>query len=725
MSEKRQSEVAAAPGDVAIDLDDRATEKSPNLPHDEKSITNGTAEIIDTFKPLEGVVPYDGRRILTVRALVTGAILGSTIACSNLYLGLKTGFGADATLFASIFGFAICKGLEKSKIPFLSGHFGPHENNIIQATALGCIGIGFLFMSGVPAMYQLHLMSSLPQSDYARLLSLTFSAGFWALGFAAPLRKVFILRLARHLSLVFPTGTASAVTIQALHSAASAGADRSKENIRTIACSFSFSLVWSIATSYAPGILYTWNPLWWIYKWGGTGVITAVNWGWISWQWSPSVIGMGLLIDLNASMSYLFGSILSWGIIGPILVATGEATGVSASAKYPDFVTYNAFIRDQLAITPSPRYWMLWPGVFTMLGVSVAVILLESKSFAQMTKYATASLVDRFRSRSASSDDKVSLAPLAPGEIPDPCPPQYQIRWWEWTSVSVVAFIFTMVALKYVFGVPPALNLLNMFLGIMWSLVAIQVFGAAGVSPIGTVAKGSQFVLGAITRPGMDGSVASYNSAATVNLAGATVSAAAAQQSAELCQDFPQWYAQMFGTLVAAFVTPALFSLFARAYPCIINAEALTCPFALPAVTGWRIVTEAILAPKFPIVQSSWIFSVIFASLGIASIVLKRWLIVHPTLSHLQIWVPNMALVGLAMTIPGSTVTTTLAIGSVASHIWRKRWPASHGRFMYAIAAGGIAGEGIGNVIMSGLQIGEVAGPTYYGSMVGCVADMC
>jgi uncharacterized oligopeptide transporter (OPT) family protein len=85
-----------------------------------------------------------------------------------------------------------------------------------------------------------------------------------------------------------------------------------------------------------------------------------------------------------------------------------------------------------------------------------------------------------------------------------------------------------------------------------------------------------------------------------------------------------------------------------------------------------------------------------------------------------------MALVCLAMTILGSTVTTTLAIGSVTSHFCKKRWPTSHSRFMYAVAAGGIAGEGIGNVIMSGLQLGEVAGPTYYGTKLGCVADiMC
>lgn len=41
----------------------------------------------DPFQPLPGVVVYQGERILTIRAVVTGAILGSVIACSNMYLG--------------------------------------------------------------------------------------------------------------------------------------------------------------------------------------------------------------------------------------------------------------------------------------------------------------------------------------------------------------------------------------------------------------------------------------------------------------------------------------------------------------------------------------------------------------------------------------------------------------------------------------------------------------
>ncbi|KAJ0362036.1 hypothetical protein COL154_006550 [Colletotrichum chrysophilum] len=407
--------------------DDGERKKETNIEKAE-SVIEGVTEEQDQFKPLPGVKPYDGRRILTVRAVATGVFLGSVINCSNLYLGLMTGFGADATLFASIFGYAICKALEKSKIPFLSGDFGPHENNIIQAAALGCIGIGFMFMSGVPAMYQLHLLGPTPQSDFGKMICFALVAGFWGLGFTVPLRNLFILRLARQLSLYFPLGTASAITIQTLHSI-EGSTGQARQHVKAISMSFVFSLIWSVATSYAPGIFYTWNPLWWIFKWGGRSVISAISWGWFSWSWSPSMIGIGALIDLNAALSYLLGTVLAWGVVGPIIVHKGAAVGIPYVPDYPELLTYNAFIPTQFSTTPSPRYWMLWPATFMMLGVSLTTILLEAKNFARMAKYGILNVQAKFTRRRDASAGSVMVLKKGDiaGEIPDPVAPAYQV----------------------------------------------------------------------------------------------------------------------------------------------------------------------------------------------------------------------------------------------------------------------------------------------------------
>ncbi|KAL4789265.1 OPT oligopeptide transporter protein-domain-containing protein [Aspergillus venezuelensis] len=731
---------------IMIDSPDKDEKNDVTRRLSTASSTLGQSED-EPFAPLLGVAPYDGRRLVTFRAVLSGGVLGSLIACSNLYLGLKTGFGADATLFSAIFGFGICKMLEKSNIPFLGGDFGPHENNIIQATSLGCIGVGFMFISGVPAMYQLKLLGPTPQSDFGRMLCLTLVGGFWGLGFVVPMRRLFILKLARQLSLNFPLGTASAITIRALH-AATGEVAAATEKIKTISISFSASLVWSVGSAYAPGILYQWNVFWWIYKWGGHSIVGAVNWGWLSWQWSPSLIGTGMLIDLNASLSYLLGAILAWGIVGPILVAKGAAVGTPSDPTNPDLVTYNAFVPDQFITSPSPRYWVLWPAVFTMLASSIATILLESNNFVKLGRYGLQRMHGKlaqytgkrlFRSRSSRPSPDGSVINHTPVmdelEIPDPVLAEQQVRWWEWSSITIAGFVFAMIALKYTFGVPPTLILLNIFLGFLWALVIIQVYGASGTNPTGSVAKGSQFITGAVSRGHVAGE--GFNQAARSNLASSILSASAANAAGELCQDFrtgfllgtparAQWHAQLLGTCIAVFLSPALFLLFTRAFPCITDASAITCQFALPSVSAWRVITEAILAPEIPIAQSSWICSVIMSVIAMAMVLLKRYLSqsTDPSINKWGKFVPNMSLVGLSMSTPGSMVALTLAMGSVGAWVWKERWPASHRRFVYAVASGGIAGEGIGNVVQSILQISGVGGSDL-GTMLGCPGGAC
>lgn len=625
----------------------------------------------------------------------------------------------------------------------MSGPFGPHENNIIQSTALGCIGIVFMYISGIPAMYQLKLLNPSIGADYWRLVCFTLVAGTWALGFTVALRKMFILQLGRQLSLYFPIGTAAAVTIQTLHSS-TGGENHARDNLRAMAIVFSSSSVWSVATSYAPGILYTWNPFWWFYKWGGKGAIAAVNWGWLSWSWSPSLIGMGMLIDLNASLSYLGGTVFAWAIVGPITVKTGATAGLAYNKKYPDLITYNAFDPRSFATKPSPRYWLLFPAVFMMLAVSLTTIALQSKNFLRQIQYGISNLRNLYRGRRGgdqTSPDTAAAGSLqtpSPADsdewIADPVPKEYQVRWWEWTSVTAASTVVALAGLKFTFGFSIGINILSMVLGFIWAFIVIQVLGAAGTTPISTIAKGSQFITGAILRDQV--SKIGLAQASIDNLSAASLSAGAAQQAAELVQDFrtgfllgtparQQWYAQLLGTLVAVFLSPGIFVLFGRAFPCILDSTITTCPFATPAVSSWRVVTTAILSPKFPISTSSWIFSIVLSVFGSATVILRWWLNRHQDRAKWTKFVPNMSLVGLAMTIPGSTSTLTCAIGSVGAHIWKRRARKSYDKYMYAIAAGGVAGEGIGYVIISILQITAVAGPTYFGTKLGCVAETC
>lgn len=144
--------------------------------------------VIDPFKPYDDL-PDERKRILTVRAMVLGCICGALVNASNIYLGLKTGWTFGASLFGAIIGFAVIKSMSKAlpeNFPILGGSFGPRENNIVQTAATAAGGLSSVFISGIPALYQLKLLSDNPQDDFWRIVPLTIVGGYFGFAFSTP-----------------------------------------------------------------------------------------------------------------------------------------------------------------------------------------------------------------------------------------------------------------------------------------------------------------------------------------------------------------------------------------------------------------------------------------------------------------------------------------------------------------------------------------------------------
>ena len=66
-----------------------------------------------------------------------------------------------------------------------------------------------------------------------------------------------------------------------------------------------------------------------------------------------------------------------------------------------------------------------------------------------------------------------------------------------------------------------------------------------------------------------------------------------------------------------------------------------------------------------------------------------------------------------------------MIIGAAPCYFWAKRNPQSFDIYGYAIAAGLIAGEGIGGVINAVFQVAGIAGPDPYGTNIACPGDAC
>lgn len=93
---------------------------------------------------------------------------------------------------------------------------------------------------------------------------------------------------------------------------------------------------------------------------------------------------------------------------------------------------------------------------------------------------------------------------------------------------------------------------------------------------------------------------------------------------------------------------------FLKAYPCIIDPDAATCPFGAPSVAAWSAVAKATTSTNgLPLPTSSAITALIFALLAIAIVVVKNF---YVPLQYRH-WVVNPVALGLAFTLPPGYVS--------------------------------------------------------------------
>jgi len=77
-----------------------------------------------------------------------------------------------------------------------------------------------------------------------------------------------------------------------------------------------------------------------------------------------------------------------------------------------------------------------------------------------------------------------------------------------------------------------------------------------------------------------------------------------------------------------------------------------------------------------------------------------------------------MNAVGLGFIVPQAYYPIAMCFGATFSLIWAKKRPEAFDMFAFAIAAGLVAGEGMGGVVNAALTIGGVSGGDV-GSAVG------
>lgn len=657
---------------------------------------------------------------LTFRAVFVGCCLGAVVGASNIYLGLKTGFTFGPQLFGAIFGYAILKPLSRA-FPesgllgrIFGGPFGPKENCTVQSAATAAGGIGIIFVSAIPAMYRLNLLSFLPKEDTGRLIALTTCTAFFGVFFVIPLRKYYIVRQ----KLVFPTPTATAFTIRSLHNAKT-GAIAARKKSLALLISLVACFCFKVVNGYAPGILLDWHIGWTLFRLGFTSIIAVENYGWLL-EFTPAFFGAGMLSGLNASWSFLAGAIVAWGIIAPATVHNGLAVGVQiAPDAFPQLYSYQSLKFDNFddyIHNPSPRYWLLWPGVLIMLCYSFTdlfvnmlptLIRLGKQGLGQMN------VKGFFRSRGADYVDD------------DVTPVEHRVPFAWWTSGLLASIIMTCALLGTQFHMNVGEAILAMILGFIFSFLAVLSSGTTDINPVSTVAKASQLIFGGIGRT----TTTSIKAAQTLNLLGGVIAAGSAGQSSDMTGDLKtgyllrakprvQFIAQLCGATVAIFLNVGLYILFTTASPCIMYPPPSgICTYSAPSVSAWAAVAFAVTSPKLPIPPSSGYTAIALAIFAVITVLAKHYYIPK----KYWVWVPNFNAFGLAFVVPQTFYPIAMAIGSTFNYIWLKKWPAGFDMFMFPVAAGLLAGEGLGGVFQALLAVAGVGGADK-GTAVGCPA---
>ncbi|GKT59571.1 oligopeptide transporter [Colletotrichum tofieldiae] len=652
----------------------------------------------DLYRPLlmDPSIPHE-ENILTVRAVVIGCILGSLVNASNLYLGLKTGF----TFIASMFG----------------------------AAATGAGGIAGIFVAGIPAMYRLGVMDSTPAGDIGKIFTLTICCSFFGLFFVTPLRKFFIIRTARELKLMFPTSTATALTIRSMHAGA-------------LGYAFGACIVHRVASYYAIGILYDWHVFTWIHIWSGytSWAMNIEGWGWF-FEITTAFIGSGMLIGMNSACSMMAGSVLAWGLIGPLLVHYGECIGLDASGGDPKWHGYYSFtsLKNVGVGPPSPRYWLLWPGVMVMVCSSMGELLVHWKiiyfGFKAGWKSVCLSIHEtaikrnkriEFFAKYAEAEEKMDA-----DHVEDPATPEQQVKTWIWVVGLFASIILACIVMGLQWQVNVGVTILALVLAFLFSFLAIQIGAVTDQTPLTAAAKAAQLVIGGTTT----GAGYTVQHAQRINLISAGLAAGAADVATALTSDFrtgfllgtppnKQFIAQAIGTFVSVWLAPGLFVLFTTAYPCITNAELDHCPFLVPSVSAWAAVAEVVTSPNVPIPLSSGIFSIVLGIFSILQVIFRHYYLTGSREKYQQ-WLPNWGAIALSFVIPGPVFVNAAFVGAIIAFVWRRWKPASFEVYGYAIAAGMIAGEGMGGVIGAALQLGNVSSDRYGTGGLACPGGSC
>ena len=610
---------------------------------------------------------YMGDRVpqLTLRALVTGGLIGSLLAIANLYVTLKSGLGFGVALTAcllSYFSWNAARAVSGGRI----GHLSILETNCMQSTASSA---GYSTGASLAIVFGALMMMDPQhrQQPWWVVAAYTFITAAMGVFLAVPMKRLLI----NQEQLPFPSGTAAAVTLRSLYSGGRNALRQAYAMVGGLAVGVVVAVLTTAEDQFAAlGRFFAWmrDHLFDIHlpeQLPEAGFAQLAGKPQLTFGFEPgvAVIGIGMLVGLRIALSMLAAALGLFLLVAPWLQRIDAAqAGVSGYVPSIPLVGGGELYH--------PLRWALWTGSSLMLFSSLTSLAINWRTFVR----SFASLRRLGSGGGSSAVDPARAAIEVPG---------------SWMLAGMVPIALAMVALQVVaFGTVWWAGAIAVALSFLLSFVASRATGETDISPTGPLGKVMQLLFAVISPPGAVGLQGSLNH----NIVSAGIAANSAAASADLLTDLKSGYllggnprqqflAQFAGVFVGTLVcVPAWFLL-------VPNFAALE-KYANPAAQVW-VATARVLTGGLSQLPPSILYGVIAgACVGVLLPLLER------LLPRWRPYLPSALGMGLGWAVP-FTVTLSIAIGAVLSALWSFAGKDGAERYRVPVASGLVAGDSL------------------------------
>uniref|UniRef100_A0A0C9S916 TSA: Wollemia nobilis Ref_Wollemi_Transcript_9812_2388 transcribed RNA sequence n=1 Tax=Wollemia nobilis TaxID=56998 RepID=A0A0C9S916_9CONI len=626
---------------------------------------------------------------ITFRGMFVSMLMGIMFSIIVMKLSLTTGIIPSLNVSAGLLGFFFIRTWTKlmEKIGLLRTPFTRQENTVIQTCVVACYGIAF---SGGFGSYLFGMSrkiyeqaghvpgnneDTIKDPSLSWITGFMFTVSFMGILALVPMRKIMVIDY----KLTYPSGTATAVLINGFHTPQ--GDKLARKQVKYLGKYFAFSFLWGFFQ--------------WFFTGGdGCGFSNFPTFGLKAYNqkfyfdFSMTYVGAGMICPHLVNLSLLFGAVISWGIMWP-LIHNNEGhwypAGLPASSM-KGLQGYKVFVSIAL---------ILGDGLYNFVKIMFMTLSTMYREWKKRSSQTEIPVARNGENQELSYDEQrrnemfmkdriplwvalsgyVAVAAISIGVIPQIFPP---VKWY----FVLVAYIFA-----------PVLGFCNAYgSGLTdWSLAS-------------TYGKLTLFIFGAWA--GKD------NGGVLAGLAGCGVMMSIVSTASDLMQDFKTGYltlssprsmfvSQLIGTAMGCIIAPSTFWLFYKAFPVGQQGGDYPAPY------GLIFRNMAILGVEGFGALPKHCLTLCYCFFGFA-------IVVNLIRDRLPKKVSQYIPLPMAMAIPfylGGYFTIDMCVGTAIVFVWQKMNRKNADVMVAAVASGLICGDGIWTLPSSILALAKVNPP--------------